>query len=269
MILDATPRTARFGALAAIWLAPGCVDTPPVAPPSPREAPWPSFSSRAADPDASATDASSDEEWAFTGSTYAWLARRRGVVDSGGLGIPLDDSDESLGLFAYIEGERERWGFIVDLSLISSQDRSRTSTGTVEVDEDTIAGELDLTYQPMDDSTLRFLFGLRLLDSSSDLRFPLLPDGHTEVTQLDPVIGAQGTWPLGDDFSFRMRADIGGFGLASKSTYQALGLFGWNFADDWTLSAGYRTLGWEFDDGHGTRSDVRLSGALLGIALGF
>ena len=267
MTPDATSRTHRVGALAVAWLAVSCINTGSRSAPNLRETPWPSTASGTTVEGTPAT--SEDEGWKFAASTYVWLARKRGVVDAGGLGIPLDDPDESAGAFLYAEGEHDRWGFIVDLSLMSTEDRSSTNTGEIVVDEDTIAAELDLTYEPIEDSSLRFLVGLRLLDSTADLRFPLLPNGHTEVTQLDPVIGAQGTWPLGDEFAFRLRGDIGGFGLASKSTYQMLGLFAWEFADDWRLTTGYRVLGWDFDDGHGTRSDIRLSGALLGVALGF
>ncbi len=273
MVPNATSRIHRVGALAVACLAASCAVSAPERAPGAEllacEPPWSSSGLWEAAATREDTPEAHGDGWTFAGSTYAWIARKRGVIDAGGLGIPLDDPDDSVGAFLYVEGERGRWGFIADLSLMSTEDRTSTTTGEVEVDEDTIAAELDLTYRPTEDSTLRFLVGLRLLDSSADLRFPLLPDDHSDVTQVDPVIGAQGTWPLGEGFAFRLRGDIGGFGLASDSTYQALGLFAWEFADDWMLTTGYRVLGWEFDDGHGTRSDIRLSGALLGVALRF
>ena len=205
-------------------------------------------------------------EWQFTASLYLWAPSKRGVIEANNLGIPLDDPDESTGGFFYFEGERGQWGFIADLDTLSSEDRADGPGGEIVVDEDTFVGELDVTYRV--NETLQFLAGLRVLDSAQDIDFPVLMDVSTDVTQVDPLLGAQGTWSLGESSSFRLRGDIGGFGIDSDLTYQALGVFGWEFAKRWTLTAGYRTLGWEFES-DGVRNDLRLSGPLLGIAASF
>jgi len=214
------------------------------------------------------TETLSPPEWRFTASLYAWLAGKSGVVESGPVVIPLDDPDESTGMFVYLEGERGRWGFVADLDVFSSTDQSDSPGGTIEVDEDTVIGEVDVTFRPDEDSALQFLAGLRVLDSSQEISFPILPDSESDVTQIDPVLGAQGTWPLSERFSFRLRGDVGGFGLDSDFTYQMFGLFGWEFARSWQLTTGYRILGWEFevDD---VRNDLRLSGVLFGVAATF
>jgi hypothetical protein len=207
-------------------------------------------------------------EWEYTTSVYAWIASKNGVVETGNSTIALDDPDESTGLFLYLEGERGRWGFVADLDAISSTDRAGGPAGTIAVEEDTIIGELDVTYRPHENSTLQFLGGLRVLDSAQEIRFPILPDQELDTTQVDPVVGAQGTWTLGERVRFRLRGDIGGFGLDSDFTYQLVSLVGWEFARRWQLVGGYRILGYEFED-DGVRNDLRLSGILFGLAASF
>jgi hypothetical protein len=208
------------------------------------------------------------EGWSFVASAYMWLASKRGVITLDNVGIPLDDPDESTGLFLYLEAERGRWGVLADLDLLTSEDETDIVTGTVAVDEDTLIGELDATYRLGDDSSLQFLLGLRVLDSAQDISFPVLPDQSTDTTQIDPVIGAQGTWPLGERFQFRLRGDVGGFGIDSDLTYQMFGVFAWEFVRHWGLTAGYRMVGWEFES-DGVDNDLRLSGLLLGLAASF
>ena len=208
------------------------------------------------------------DTWQLTGSVYLWLASKRGVIELDNVGIPLEDPDESSGLFVYLEAERGRWGLIGDLDLLTSEDRSDIATGTVKIEEDTLIGELDATWRVAEGSSLQFLLGLRVLDTEQDIDRPVLPDVSTDTTQIDPVVGAQGTWPLGERFQFRLRGDVGGFGLDSELTYQMFGVLAWEFVPHWGLTAGYRMLGWEFES-DGVDNDLRLSGLLFGLAASF
>jgi hypothetical protein len=212
--------------------------------------------------------ASQPASWQFMASIYLWLAHKRGVIELDNVGIPLDDPDESSGAFLYLEAERGRWGLIGDLDLLSNVDRTDTVAGTVKVEEDTLIGEVDATWRAGEGSSLQFLLGLRVLDSEQDIDRPVLPDVSTSTTQVDPIVGAQGTWPLGDRFRFRLRGDVGGFGLDSEITYQMFGVLAWEFVPHWGLTAGYRMLGWEFES-DGVDNDLRLSGLLFGLAASF
>ena len=168
-----------------------------------------------------------DDQWELTASTYLWLASKNGVVDSA-TNLVLDDPEESTGAFLYFEGEYERrFGFIADIDLLQTEDRVQSVGGDIEIGEDTVIAELDGTWRPDPDSTLQFLAGLRILDSTQDIDFLILPTVTVETTQVDPVIGAQATWQLDDDWRFRLRTDFGGFGIDSDFTYQGIALFAW------------------------------------------
>lgn len=206
--------------------------------------------------------------WDFTASTYVWLARKSGVIESAE-NLVLDDPDESVGAFLYLEGEyRQRWGFIADFDLLSTEDRTPGVGGDIVINEDTVIAELDGTWRPDPDSNLQFLAGVRVLDSSQDIDFPVIADATVDTTQVDPVIGAQGTWQLDDAWRFRLRTDIGGFGLDSDFTYQSLAVFAWEPTPGWNATAGYRVLGYEYE-ANGARVDLRLDGLLLGLAFAF
>ena len=256
---DASTRNPMTGRLAVV--VPGAILASCVAAHS-----VPASLPRTALQDLTANDQRTD--WDLAASVYLWVASKTGVVQTEGLVLPLDDPDESSGAFVYVEAQQGPWGLVLDLDFLSTDDESPGPNGPVEVKEDTFIGELDATWSPHGSDTLRLILGIRVLDSSQDFFLPVLPDQSADTTLVDPVLGAQGTWPLTETVSFRLRADLGGFGVDSDLTYQTFGLFAWEFARRWNATAGYRILGWEFED-DGIRSDLRLSGVLVGIAARF
>jgi len=212
---------------------------------------------------------STKSRWEFTISPYLWIAQRSGHVSTDLGTVALDDPDESAAFFLYGEANYERWGLAFDVAAMHSDDEADSiGGGKIDLDEDTLIVEADVTYRPLEDSSLQFLAGLRVFDDSLDIDFPILPDQKDDVTQWDPVVGAQGTWELGNHFVFRLRGDIGGFGLDSDLTYQGLALLAWEFLPHWYLSGGYRLLGYKYDDGD-NENDWRLDGFLIGLAARF
>ena len=69
----------------------------------------------------------------------------------------------------------------------------------------------------MASAVARFLDGVRLFDVSQSLRVAEDPALEASTTVVDPILGAVGTWELGDRWRFGMRGDIGGFGVGSSS----------------------------------------------------
>ena len=268
------PASPAGCSVLALGFVAGCLSAPAS---NPSAGPAPTFALEPADPIVVPAAAPSRDEtsapaqesgWAFTGSVYAWLASKRGVIKLDSVGIPLEDPDESSGAFVYLEAQGRNWGVIGDLDLLDTTDRSEIATGTVTVDEESLIGELDATWRSDPSSTLQLLAGLRMLDSDQTIDRPVLPDVTNGVTQVDLVVGAQGSWPLGERFHFRLRGDVGGFGLDSDLTYQMFGVAAWEFVPHWGLTLGWRVLGWEFEDG-GLDNDLRLSGALFGLVARF
>jgi hypothetical protein len=235
------------------------------------ETSWMSTKPESRPQDAGTEDArpAPESEWDFAASVYLWLAWRNGHVTTDLATVPLDDPDDSAGIFFYAEGNHERWGFAFDVAAMSSEDEADTiGGGTIDLDGDTLIVEADVTYRPVEDSSLQFLAGLRVFDDTLKIDFPILEDRKIEVTQWDPIVGAQGTWDLCENVAFRLRGDVGGFGLDSDFTYQGIAFLAWEFLPHWVLSGGYRILGYKYDEGDG-ENDWRLDGFLLGLAARF
>jgi opacity protein-like surface antigen len=85
---------------------------------------------------------------------------------------------------------------------------------------------------------------------------------------VDPVIGARFQRELSDRFFVRALADIGGFGVSSDLTWQALAALGYHINDSASVALGYRGLGTDYEDG-GFGYDVISHGVILGFEYKF
>ncbi|HEX5790843.1 MAG TPA: hypothetical protein VFY13_06795, partial [Luteolibacter sp.] len=73
---------------------------------------------------------------------------------------------------------------------------------------------------------------------------------------------------LPNSFFVRMVGDIGGFGVSSDSTWQALAGLGYHLDDSSSVWLGYRGIGTDYQDG-GFGYDVISHGLLLGYECRF
>jgi len=88
----------------------------------------------------------------------------------------------------------------------------------------------------------------------------------------DPIVGANLSLPLGRQFSFNVRGDIGGFGVGSDLTWQAFPSFDWRFTQWGSLQLGYRWLYMDYETGSGTSQfqyDMLTQGPQLGFTVHF
>ena len=85
---------------------------------------------------------------------------------------------------------------------------------------------------------------------------------------MDPVIGARFQQELSDWFFVRALADIGGFGVSSDLTWQALAALGYHISDAASVAIGYRGIGTDYEDGD-FGYDVVSHGLLLGFEYKF
>jgi len=92
---------------------------------------------------------------------------------------------------------------------------------------------------------------------------------------VDPFLGAITQIDLNEKLFLRVRADIGGFGVGSDLSWNAVGLLGYSvrpFDLNGTIFGGYRALYQDFSNGSGRDKfvwDMTLHGPLLGLAVTF
>ena len=82
------------------------------------------------------------------------------------------------------------------------------------------------------------------------------------------MIGLRAILDLGDGFSVLALADIGGFGVGSDQTWEALATLNYQVRDWLSLRAGYRHLEVDYDH-QGFVFDVEMSGPILGAGFRF
>ncbi|WP_210490836.1 hypothetical protein [Microvirga antarctica] len=96
------------------------------------------------------------------------------------------------------------------------------------------------------------------------------------VDWVDPVIGARIRYDLAPGHELFVRGDIGGFGVGSKFSWQAIAGYGMEFGTyqgvTYSGVIGYRALGVDYAQGSGTRRyefDMVLHGPVVGLSMKF
>lgn len=85
---------------------------------------------------------------------------------------------------------------------------------------------------------------------------------------VDPILAIRGNLTLAPQWSAILYADVGGFGVGSESTSQAVATVNYKVNENLYVSAGYRQLNVDYRSG-GTKVDVTMAGPLLGATWRF
>jgi hypothetical protein len=210
------------------------------------------------------------DAWNFDVALYLWAAGIDGVANAGSAGFPINasfsdilDNLEFAGMLAFV-AKKGQWGLRLDGIYMDLEGSTASPGGTITTKLESLIAEADIQFSPNGNPGLDFFAGVRVLGIDTEIDFPLLPTQSGDTTMIDPVIGAAGTWELGDDWKFRLRGDVGGFGASSEFTYQLLSFFRWEFAEAWGLDFGYRVLGYDIKQSS-VDLDVQFQGLIVGV----
>jgi hypothetical protein len=214
--------------------------------------------------------AAPSNSWSWTIEPFLWLAGLdgQGSADSSPpSNVEFSPSD----FFGHFDGgfllalearpAHSNWGLLADglyLRLVDDEGSLQTQTeatmleagGALAVDR---AGEVEL------------LAGLRYVDLSLDVDRGAVIDASGRASWVDPWIGARARFPLDERWTLALRGDIGGFGVGSQFSWQALVGLGVDLGASWRLDLGYRALAIDFNGGD-LNYDLLVYGPLIGIA---
>ena len=114
------------------------------------------------------------------------------------------------------------------------------------------------------------------LDAEIDLKVSAASLGlsGTRVSQgskdwFDPFVGARARAYLAENVWVQARGDVGGFGVGSDFSWNALGLLGYDFeifGRDASIAAGYRALYMDYEEGSGSnlfQYDITMHGPIF------
>jgi opacity protein-like surface antigen len=183
----------------------------------------------------------------------------------------------NMAVMGYAEARHGRFGVGADLIYF---DLSADGDGPTPVFSKT---ELDLTasvgtvagfyrFAQEETGAADVLAGARVwaTDTELTLKSGLTPGRSSDdrEVRVDPITGLRGFMGVTDKVGLRAYGDVGGFGLASDTTYQVLGSVNYTITESIAADAGYRYLKVDYEDG-GYLLDVAFHGRFLGVVFEF
>ncbi len=252
--------------------------------------------------------------WSFRFTPYGWLTSLDGTQTERGRSVKVDasfidiveKSDTLVALMGTFEARHGPLALYSDLvwskvGVENSNVRSRnpapgvTATiGTsVKLDIEMAIAEFGAAYEVARSGPVAFdiLGGARYWYQEADLSFDLAGTVNTRDLQiegaralaksgsvdwLDPVLGARVRYTVAAGHELFLRGDIGGFGVGSEFSWQAIGGYGFELGtyQGITFSGiiGYRALSVDYAQGEGLRRyefDMVQHGPVLGLSMRF
>lgn len=226
----------------------------------------------------------SDESagWGFEVAPYLWAAGLDGTVGvlgrtahvDVGFGEIVEDLDFALMLAT--ELRRGRWGVGGDVIYIKlSKDAAvpRPPVTGIDFEQSQLLLELSPRYRVIarQSWSLDALAGVRFMSLKPTLTVE--PEGDEfgkRRSWADPIVGARLGADAGRHWLGQLRADIGGFGVGSDLTWQALAIVGYRVSERVTLAAAYRYLDVDYENTDDEfLYDVAIHGPLLGVVIAF
>lgn len=217
--------------------------------------------------------------WSCKVALYGWLQAVEGDVAARGISTPVDISIDDIlsnldvALMGVIEVGYGRWSLVADSAYVELSANEPTPFGLVassfDVNYTQLVGNYVTAYELMKTDCQRLDVYAGIRATLLDLEFDLGPFNRSEDKGwVDPIIGARYQAELGHSFFMRALGDIGGFGVSSDVTWQAMAGFGYRFNGQWSALLTYRAISTDYSSGDFV-FDVISHGPLLGVEFRF
>jgi hypothetical protein len=238
-----------------------------------------------------ASPAHESESWHFSLGIPVWLAGVKGDINIRGTELsPDQDTGDSLDLITshlnmaaalHFEANNSRFGFFADAIYVDFRaDSNLSGSGDAEGFLKGAIGEFAGFYSII--SPEKHARGAFRLDAFGGVRVTSLTvgidddsfNGSFNVTLFDPMVGARLQYSITDRLDFRLRGDVGGFGIdawnTSNMTYNADAALVYSLCDSFRLGLGYRWLKYDFESDSGRSTfDASLSGPYVLLEYAF
>ena len=218
------------------------------------------------------------KDWQFKlAPLYMWAVFLDGSQTVKGQEAQLDVNfgdiwDNLGGVFTvHFEGVyRQQWGIFTDYSYVDIDIDGTLGPGVnVEVDYQMTYFELGGYYRFQKDvHDFDILAGIRYTDMDATINLGPSPNLEGKQDWTDPIVGVRWTWHFADRWELWLRGDIGGFGVGSDFTWNAIGMLQFQPWKHVSLFGGYRALYQDYEDGSGAdlfKYDVTTHGPVLGL----
>jgi hypothetical protein len=213
-----------------------------------------------------------DDVWAFELSIYMLGAGLDGTIGVGEIEADVDVSFSDIvdalemGGMGSLRVERGRWAFTTDVIYMGLG----ASAGPVSVDVDQWMIEPSASFRVSE--RFESIVGMRYCNLTTELRGPFGRAASSTIDWWDPFLGGRLMLPMGEAWTFNLRADIGGFDVGSDFAWQLFPYATWQFGERSSMQVGYRWLDVDYDEGSGAsefRYEVMTQGPQLGVTFRF
>ena len=281
MMKRATVRLAMFAVAVCVCAASGAAESPgqvaeSTLPPSEEQVQKHEPSSAAI----SATD-SPPQEWRRELSLYGWFSGMSSTVTARGeettTEVEFKDILKALDFasFGHLEVQRGKWGLFSELDFVklSTASEVRLPDRFVRLDTATTLKETMVEVGGLrsfdgERVGLDVLAGARYVRFDIDTR--LGPrESSTTKDWVDPLVGGRLRLRLSEKWQASLRGDVGGFGVGSKLTTNAVAVVSCKLSDRYSLGFGYRYLDIEKEGNRGTKLDSTTYGPVFGVTMRF
>jgi hypothetical protein len=219
--------------------------------------------------------------WEFRLIPYTWMSSldtkttvRSHTAD---MKVPFSDilRDMNIAGQVHFEAQKGKWGFFIDPTYLKlSQDgtlrdgretRVQIEQWLVEAGGMYRLGRWSLDGKGKRSMTVDALGGGRYWYLSANLDFGGTTNPSKSTQWVDPFLGARLNADITEKLLFNIRGDVGGFGVGSDFSWNALAVFGYRFTDNITGLLGYRALYVDYKAGTSSINDYpwSYSGAVL------
>lgn len=224
----------------------------------------------------------------ITVTPYFWAAGMEGdMAPIAGLPAVHVDDDFSdvldnlqMGLASSFELRLGRWAVVGDISYVDIGATAELANpnplfNSAGFDSKSIMSTMGASWRLLENdygSSVDVIGGARISWADNDVR--LIRQDSTEIRAqddqlwVDPVVGVRGVAQFTDRWGMIGYADVGGFGISSDLTWQALATVNYRFTDMFALSVGYRYYVMDYED-EGFLYDVAQHGPIIGTVITF
>ena len=218
-----------------------------------------------------------EEGWSFKLTPYLWAMGVDGDIGAGPATAEVDVKftdavkDLELGGMLSAEADYGPWSILGDMAYLNIETDEDTRIGEFEVDLKQWLAQGAVAYSVVKNNKtiLDLGAGGRYLSLDTTLNTPLnQPDREASEGWADPILVARLRQMFTEKFYGVLYGDIGGFGVSSDLTWQAMVAAGYELTDWCSGLFGYRYLDYDYEDGP-FRFDAAESGLALGVQFQF
>lgn len=237
---------------------------------------------------ASRTDSVTNHRFQIGATPYVWALGIFGAIGVMGnrfdVHVTARDIVDHLqaGFMGALEGTYRRWSMEIDVTYLKVEDLFIVppppvppGTRANAVAKQAVF-EFQAGYQVSHTAPLAVdaLVGGRrwVLDNAVTLSSDAQPTTTLTLNEswTEPFVGARASIDLSPRLLLQLHGDVGGFGVGSRSSWQALGTLRYRISSRWTARVGFRDVGIDFkDDNKDFFYDVDYRGPIVSVTYRF